>query len=114
MFPPLLRSVLRMIDSVLESKDGMEETPRDSDAAFEIERPRIDHLEPPLGMDMGFNREQMINAAEPFDPDSDDEEAGIPSGRISPCTFLAWSKGCKRWDADKTKEYPSEVSQTLN
>ena len=103
-----------MIDSVRDSQEGSEDTPCDAGLAFEIERPPIDHLEPPLGVDLSFHREQMITAAEPFDPDSDDEEAGIPSGRISPCTFLAWSKGCKRWDADKTKEYPSEVSQTLN
>lgn len=29
--------------------------------------------------------------------DEDDDEGAIPTGRLSPCTFLHWSQDCKPW-----------------
>ncbi len=103
--------MLKMIDSVLESDYKGGDSPRD--AIFELQRPCIEHLEVPLGMDLAYHWEQKEKADKVFEPDSDDDEAGVPSGRISPCTFLAWSKNCKRWDEGDIKEYPDKVSEIL-
>ncbi|RYP23281.1 hypothetical protein DL765_001190 [Monosporascus sp. GIB2] len=101
--------MLEMIDEALDPKNPGGNSPRD--AAFEIPRPYLEHIHAPSGMDLDFHFEQeaIIDAFEAsYEPDSDDEEAGIPSGRISPCTFLAWSKGCRRWDDDEVKVLPDE------
>ncbi|RYP09381.1 hypothetical protein DL764_001322 [Monosporascus ibericus] len=97
--------MLEMIDDALDPENPAGNSPRD--AAFEIQRPYIQHIEASSDMDLEFHFEQeaAIDAFEAtYEPDSDDEEAGIPSGRISPCTFLAWSRGCRRWDDDEIKE----------
>ncbi|RYP35763.1 hypothetical protein DL768_010968 [Monosporascus sp. mg162] len=101
--------MLEMIDEALNPENPAGNSPRD--AAFEIPRPYIEHIEAPSDMDLEFHFEQeaAIDAFEAkYEPDSDDEEAGIPSGRISPCTFLAWSRGCRRWDDGEIKVLPDE------
>lgn len=101
--------MLEKIDEVLDPRNPAGHTPRD--AVFEVERPSYEHLEVPPGMDMTFHRaQQNIARKEMLEPDSDDEEAWAPSGRISPCTFLALSKGCTRWSDEEYKVYIDEVS----
>ncbi|KAK7747043.1 hypothetical protein SLS62_009300 [Diatrype stigma] len=103
--------MLEKIDEVLDPSNPAGHTPRDS--IFEVERPSYEHLEVPPGMDMAFHRAQEIEAKKQvLEPDSDDEEAGVPSGRISPCTFLALSKGCVRWDDHENKVYIDETQAT--
>jgi hypothetical protein len=97
-----------MIDKSLHSEGTAGESPRD--AVFEIERPKVQHIEPPAHMDLSIHALCASCNDFEFEADSDDEEADVPSGRISPCTFLAWSRGCKRWDDDEIKTFVGEVS----
>ncbi|KAH9907918.1 hypothetical protein F4778DRAFT_797998 [Xylariomycetidae sp. FL2044] len=75
------------------------DSPRD--AIFEVQKPCIEHIKPPVGMDLKplIEHHRRISSYDDFD--SDDEEAGMETGRISPCTFLHWSQGCERWDVDR-------------
>ncbi|KAJ2985419.1 hypothetical protein NUW58_g5542 [Xylaria curta] len=91
--------MLELIDKALEYSNMGGDSPRDCE--FEVYRPDFKHIKPPQDMDMSAN----IFSASCTDfesmEDSDDEEAGVPSGRISPCTFLEWSRDCARWNADE-------------
>lgn len=101
--------MLEKVDEVLDPRNPAGHTPRD--AVFEVERPSYKHLEVPPGMDVAFHRAQEEKATRKvLEPDSDDEEAWVLSGRISPCTFLALSKGCIRWKDEEYKVHLDEVS----
>ncbi|ORY56071.1 uncharacterized protein BCR38DRAFT_528608 [Pseudomassariella vexata] len=93
--------MLAKIDHVLESENPDGNSPRD--AIFAIERPAIDHICPPAGMDLSLQAMSACCGDFEFEEDSDDEEAHVPSGRISPCTFLAWAKDCTRWEDNAIK-----------
>ncbi|KAH8677351.1 hypothetical protein BX600DRAFT_492814 [Xylariales sp. PMI_506] len=41
------------------------------------------------------------------------DESEVPRGRISPCTFLAWAKGCKRWAPVGKKVFTDEQSNMM-
>lgn len=102
--------MLQLADEALDPENAGANTPRDS--VFEIKRPYIGHLEVPEGIDYEFHLLMKDLADKESDPDSDDEEAGGPSGRISPCTFLAWSKDCQRWDSHVDElVYPDKVRE---
>ncbi|KAI2642205.1 hypothetical protein GGS21DRAFT_546435 [Xylaria nigripes] len=89
--------MLGHIDDALESSNPRGHTPRDY--LFEIYRPDYLHIKPPQDMDMSPHI--YCTSCKDFEwDDSDDEEQGMPSGRISPCTFREWSKGCVRWNGD--------------
>ncbi|KAI0472364.1 hypothetical protein F4859DRAFT_522277 [Xylaria cf. heliscus] len=93
--------MLELIDKALQSSNMGGDSPRD--CVFEVYRPNFDHIKPPQDMDMSANVFTACCSDFEWTEDSDDEEAHVPSGRISPCTFLEWSKNCVRWNADKNK-----------
>lgn len=79
---------------------------------FRYRRPKIDHIPAPGAFDPEALEELFkINAKTPdgwarFAADDVSDNEGDPSdGRVSPCTFLHWVDGAKRWDApgDKNK-----------
>lgn len=88
--------MLELIDVAIDCMPG--DTPRD--CVFEICRPNCEHIKPPQGMDLTAHLD-IANKSEDFEweweSDSDDDEGVAPSGRISPCTFLEWSRGSVRW-----------------
>ncbi|KAI1428729.1 hypothetical protein F5Y12DRAFT_799798 [Xylaria sp. FL1777] len=90
--------MLQLIDKALESSNMGGDSPRD--CVFEVYRPDFEHIKPP--QDMCMSPHVFAASCNDFEweDDSDDEEADVPSGRISPCTFLEWSKDCVRWNAD--------------
>ncbi|KAK7948201.1 uncharacterized protein PG986_009087 [Apiospora aurea] len=76
------------------------------EAVFEINRPaQADHHIPaPPRHDFSTHLLTACCADFEFESDdSEDEESLVPHGRISPCTFLAWSKGCQLWSGDDIK-----------
>ncbi|GAP83752.2 hypothetical protein SAMD00023353_0501490 [Rosellinia necatrix] len=94
--------MLQLIDKALESSNMGGDSPRD--CVFEVYRPDFEHIKPPQDMDMSANIFAACCTDFEWNDDSDsDEEAGVPSGRISPCTFLQWSTGCVRWNADENE-----------
>ncbi|KAI1083956.1 hypothetical protein F5B20DRAFT_594508 [Whalleya microplaca] len=97
--------MLELIDKALVSENMGGDSPRD--AIFEIERPTIEHIEPPADMDLSIHALTACCADFEVEHDEDDEEGDVPSGRISPCTFLAWSRNCVRWD-DNAGKVPLE------
>ncbi|KAI1111198.1 hypothetical protein F5Y14DRAFT_464629 [Nemania sp. NC0429] len=92
--------MLFLIDKALESSNMGGDSPRD--CVFEVYRPDFEHIRPPQDMDMSANEFAACCADFEWggDDDDDDEEADVPSGRISPCTFLEWSKDCVRWNGE--------------
>ncbi|KAI1388892.1 uncharacterized protein F4822DRAFT_429508 [Hypoxylon trugodes] len=97
--PKDVSRLLEKMDHALRSDNMGGDSP--TDAVYEIPRPAIHHLgtpgKPLLALDvpdpMSYSNE-----------DPDDDEGGLPSVRISPCTFLAWAEGCKRWDHEFIKD----------
>ncbi|KAI0552832.1 hypothetical protein F4679DRAFT_581338 [Xylaria curta] len=100
--------MLEFIDKALESSNMGGDSPRD--CVFEVYRPDFDHIKPPQDMDMSANVFSACCNDFEWTDDSDDEEAHIPSGRISPCTFLEWSKNCVRWNADENENKKDTAS----
>ncbi|KAI0011664.1 hypothetical protein F4779DRAFT_636217 [Xylariaceae sp. FL0662B] len=101
--------MLEMIDKALESDNMGGDSPRD--AIFEVKRPVIQHIEPPADMDLSIHALTACCADFEVEDDEDDEEGNVPSGRISPCTFLAWSKDCVRWDEDEIKDIAANTKR---
>lgn len=91
--------MLWLIDKALVSSTAAGDSPRDS--VFEVYRPDFEHIKPPQDMDMSANEFVACCSDFEWEEDSDDEEADVPSGRVSPCTFLEWSKDCVRWNANE-------------
>ncbi|KAI0449626.1 hypothetical protein F5B21DRAFT_519945 [Xylaria acuta] len=100
--------MLELIDKALESSNMGGDSPRD--CVFEVYRPDFDHIKPPQDMDMSANVFSACCSDFEWTDDSDDEEAHVPSGRISPCTFLEWSKNCVRWNADENENKKDTAS----
>lgn len=94
-----LPRMLFLIDKALESSNMGGDSPRD--CVFEVYRPDFEHIKPPQDMDMSVSEFTACCADFEWIGDDDDEEADVPSGRISPCTFLEWSKDCVRWNGDE-------------
>ncbi|KAI0541612.1 hypothetical protein GGR58DRAFT_510704 [Xylaria digitata] len=90
--------MLQLIDNALESANMGGDSPRDH--IFEVYRPDFEHIKPPQDIDMSTHVFAASCDDFEWEDDPDDEEADVPSGRISPCTFLQWSKDCVRWNAD--------------
>ncbi|KAI5928047.1 hypothetical protein F4810DRAFT_705941 [Camillea tinctor] len=103
--------MLELIDKSLEETNMGGDSPRD--AVFEVERPNVDHIQVPEGMDTSIHALTASCAEFEFEDDEDDEEADAVGGRVSPCTFLAWSQGCTRWD-DSAAKVPHEVIATTH
>ncbi|KAK7921163.1 hypothetical protein PG985_009185 [Apiospora marii] len=104
--------MLRKVDETLSEGNAAGDSPRE--AVFEINRPAASdhHISAPPHHD--FSTHVLTACCADFEfesDDSDDEESSVPHGRISPCTFLAWSKGCRPWDVDRLK-VPIEESQS--
>ncbi|KAK8094565.1 hypothetical protein PG997_001250 [Apiospora hydei] len=101
------RDIFRMlhkVDETLSHGNAAGDSPRE--AVFEINRPaQADHHIPaPPRHDFSTHLLTACCADFEFESDdSDDEESLVPHGRISPCTFLAWSKGCQLWSGDNIK-----------
>lgn len=79
---------------------------------FRYRRPEIDHIPQPDTFDPKASQELFEIYAKTQDgwaqyaADEVSDNEGDPSdGRVSPCTFLHWVDGAKRWDApgDKNK-----------
>lgn len=77
---------------------------------FRYPRPEVDHIPLPETFDSEALKELLDindktndgwvqNAAS----DVSDSEGDPSDGRISPCTFLHWAEGAKRWDAPGDK-----------
>ncbi|KAI1825381.1 hypothetical protein F4861DRAFT_198198 [Xylaria intraflava] len=100
--------MLELIDKALSSTNAGD-SPRDG--VFEVYRPNFAHIKPERDMDMSPHI--FAACCDDFEcentDDSDDDEPNSPSGRISPCTFLEWSKDCKRWNGDDN-EHKKETS----
>ncbi|KAH6656889.1 hypothetical protein BKA67DRAFT_642969 [Truncatella angustata] len=91
-----IRRLLSNVNRVLHSEQSPKSSPQTN--VFELHRPDVKHIHPPQGMDLSMH---MLNACcddFEFEEDGTDDEEHVPRGRISPCTFLAWSKGCKAWE----------------
>ncbi|KAI1506499.1 hypothetical protein F5X99DRAFT_423135 [Biscogniauxia marginata] len=103
--------MLDLIDKSLEETNMGGDSPRD--AVFEIERPQVEHINVPEDMDISIHKLTACCADFEFeDDDEDDEEGDVAGGRISPCTFLAWSKGCAQWDDTAVKIPPDVIDTT--
>lgn len=103
--------MLSHIDQALASENPAGDSPRT--AVFELQRPPTEHIQPPDGMDLSMHVLNACCADFEFENDEeDDEEGSVPRGRISPCTFLAWSRECKRWDTDRLKVPTNRVRYT--
>ncbi|KAI1433184.1 hypothetical protein GGR50DRAFT_696292 [Xylaria sp. CBS 124048] len=93
--------MLGNIDEALGSQ-AIVDTPQSS--TFEMYRPAINHIKPPQDMDMtpyafaARCAELKCDDSDDSDDSDDDEKSTRLSGRISPCTFLEWSKGCVPWN----------------
>ncbi|KAI1295778.1 hypothetical protein F5Y03DRAFT_387336 [Xylaria venustula] len=100
--------MLQLIDKALDSSNMGGDSPRD--CVFEIYRPDFEHIKPP--QDMSMSPHVFATSCNDFEweDDSDDEEADVPSGRISPCTFLEWSKDCVRWNANDAESKTDTTS----
>lgn len=81
-------------------------------SVFRYRRPEIDHISTPEAFDAEALEELFEiygHAKDEWDQHVADyvsDSEGDPSdGRVSPCTFLHWVNGAKRWDApgDKNK-----------
>ncbi|KAI1322955.1 hypothetical protein F5Y16DRAFT_22811 [Xylariaceae sp. FL0255] len=104
-----ISKMLEGIDKTLGSKNA--DSPLDSE--FQVHRPDVNHIKPPEDMDLSAHHhaENYTKHRSHHEIDSDDDSDSIPDdGRISPCTFLEWSKGCVRWDADKLKVPPESTA----
>ncbi|KAI0112219.1 hypothetical protein GGR51DRAFT_569004 [Nemania sp. FL0031] len=97
-----ISKMLKLIDKALLSSTARGDSPRE--ARFEVYRPDFEHIKPPQDMDMSANEFDACCADFEWKDDSDDDEADVPSGRISPCTFLEWSKDCVRWNANENEK----------
>lgn len=96
--------MLRKVDETLSEGNAAGDSPRE--AVFEINRPVTadHHIRAPPCHDFSTHLLTACCADFEFESDnSDDEEFSVSHGRISPCTFLAWSKGCRRWNDDRLK-----------
>ncbi|GAW13236.1 hypothetical protein ANO14919_026160 [Xylariales sp. No.14919] len=100
--------MLHLIDKALESSNMGGDSPRDH--VFEVYRPDFDHIKPPQNTDMSPHVFAASCGDFEWEDDSDDEEADVPSGRISPCTFMEWSKDCVRWNAENIENKKDTTS----
>ncbi|RWA12687.1 hypothetical protein EKO27_g2407 [Xylaria grammica] len=100
--------MLQLIDKALESSNMGGDSPRDH--VFEVYRPEFDHIKPPQNIDMSPHVFAASCGDFEWEDDSDDEEADVPSGRISPCTFMEWSKDCVRWNAENIENKKDTTS----
>jgi len=104
--------MLEMVDKALESANRGGDSPRD--CIFELQRPNYGHIKPPQNMDLSTHEFTDSCTDFEWEEDPDDEEAGVRDGRISPCTFLQWSKGCVLWNGDREEhKAPLEVRENL-
>lgn len=98
--------MLHKVDETLSEGNAAGDSPRE--AVFEIDRPVTadHHIRAPPNHDFSLHALAACCDKRGFDSDSEDsdEDSAVPHGRISPCTFLAWSKGCQRWSGDSIKE----------
>lgn len=94
--------------------------------SFKVPRPKIDHLpvldtfNPAYLEEVYQNHKKSGESWSKFiDEYCSDDEDDPANGRISPCTFLRWAEGAKRWDApgdkfksvmEERKEYEIPVS----
>jgi hypothetical protein len=108
--------MLDLIDTSFYKKNAGGDSPRD--CIFEVYRPDFAHIKPPQDMDL--SEHIFADCCNDFEwewddnDDPNDDEANAPSGRISPCTFMEWSKDCVRWDADINEhKVPLEVCPTV-
>ncbi|TGJ83127.1 hypothetical protein E0Z10_g5626 [Xylaria hypoxylon] len=100
--------MLLLIDKALESSNMGGDSPRD--CLFEVYRPDFEHIKAPQSIDMSPHVFAASCNEFEWEGDSDDEEADVPSGRISPCTFLEWSQDCVRWNADEIEDKKDTAS----
>ncbi|KAI1652061.1 uncharacterized protein F4817DRAFT_2062 [Daldinia loculata] len=96
--PRDVTKMLNYMDKAIESDNMGGDSPRD--AIFELQKPSISHIAPPAAMNLLPHR-RVYSATDNRPPvwgdDEDDDEGAIPTGRLSPCTFLHWSQDCKPW-----------------
>lgn len=91
----LVFRMLSNVERVLQSEEAPKDSPQTS--VFEFQRPDVEHIQPPPGMDLSMQTLNACCADFEFEEDESDEDEHVPRGRISPCTFLAWSKDCAVW-----------------
>lgn len=77
---------------------------------FHYRRPEIDHISSPEAFDAQVFEElfeiygKTKDGWDQYAADDVSDNEGDPSdGRVSPCTFLHWVSGAKRWDAPGDK-----------
>ncbi|KAI0853772.1 hypothetical protein F5Y00DRAFT_257073 [Daldinia vernicosa] len=96
--PRDVTKMLNYMDKAIESDNMDGDSPRD--AIFELRKPSINHIAPPASMNLLPHR-RVCSATENRIPvwgdDEDDDEGALPTGRVSPCTFLQWAQDCKPW-----------------
>ncbi|KAI0385361.1 hypothetical protein F5Y04DRAFT_291990 [Hypomontagnella monticulosa] len=98
--------MLELIDKAIDSEATSGSTPRDG--VFEMTKPPHHHhvkAQHPANAEGPVAQEKHFS----WSDDDDDEEGGGPSGRISPCTFLAWAQGSKRWGRHSSIKDPQGV-----
>ncbi|KAI1800737.1 hypothetical protein F4811DRAFT_495385 [Daldinia bambusicola] len=105
---PLTYISLRMLDlmdKVLLPENMGGDSPRA--AIFEFPKPSHNHIVPPATMNLSPHKE-VVDAVSSRSPiwgdDEDDDEGAVPTGFLSPCTFLEWSRNCKRWPGKEIQD----------
>ncbi|OTB03385.1 hypothetical protein M426DRAFT_12536 [Hypoxylon sp. CI-4A] len=96
------KNILHMLDGIdrtLRYRDEEEEPSETSH--YELVKPPIQHINAAPDHDTSLHKHEHL-LSDPvlseWEDDEDDSEGNEDSGRISPCTFLAWSKGVRRWN----------------
>ncbi|KAI0095592.1 hypothetical protein F4814DRAFT_179582 [Daldinia grandis] len=90
--------MLDYMDKAIGSDNMSGDSPRD--AIFELQKPSISHIAPPAAMNLLPHHKVHAathNRTPVWGNDEDDDEGAVPTGRLSPCTFLQWSQDCQPW-----------------
>lgn len=101
--------MMSIVDRVLQSDGCLEDSPLTTE--FEYQRHPSEHIQPPHDMDLSMHMLNACCADFEFEENESDEEDHVSRGRISPCTFLAWSRGCTSWKDDQPQLPDPEVSR---
>ncbi|OTB13465.1 hypothetical protein K445DRAFT_165006 [Daldinia sp. EC12] len=96
--PRDVSKMLELMDKAIRSENMGGDSPRD--AIFEFQKPKINHIVPPSTMNLSPHK-KVTAAVDHHNhlwvDDGDDDEGAVPTGHLSPCTFLELSHDCKRW-----------------
>ncbi|KAI1471046.1 uncharacterized protein F4812DRAFT_467251 [Daldinia caldariorum] len=103
--PKDVSKMLELMDKALLPENMTGDSPRA--AIFEFPKPPHHHIVPPATMNL-LPHHKVADAVRCRSPvwgdDEDDDEGAVPTGLLSPCTFLEWSRNCKRWPGKEIQD----------